>query len=603
MRSTLLAWILAIAAPPDSFERLDLSSLPVGEPVPLVVDRDGTCQIDLPPGQFTVVVGSLARGDRLAKVQVSVSDVEQREPVRVAETTPSEEWLARANELRQRMRDRRALVQRDGQVHAAARFAERRGFYLFVGDADLHDVSNYREIQARLVAVGKHCIVYVDEGDKPDRFDRRVIDEVVSTFDNVAFPIGEERYGQRRDVDRNGKFTILITSWLGRLSGDKVSVGGFVRGGDFHVDVPAPFGNQCDMMYLNSNIAPGDHLRALIAHEYTHAITFSEHCFGGYLPERIGEDEESWLSEALAHLAENYAEAGWSNLDYRVSAYLNDTGRYRLVVPDYYRAGLWRCHGSRGATYLFLRWLVDQFGDDVINELNQSSLSGEENIEVATQTPFAELFRAWSVSLACAGNANETDELRYLSLQGRLDTRLLIGAIGQTVEPGQSTVTVSPTSFAALRTRTPSEANRRIRLTAPAHAKLQVTVSRTPGDAPVATLRAVGETPDKVRLSLVHRSGSPVTWSELSWERRVLPQTKEAGPAPSVVIHAASEIFSQAKTLAGETNQGDPLDLTEYAGKEVVFKLLGTDSAGRRAVAWARFVVPTLDPSSLAVSK
>ena len=42
-------------------------------------------------------------------------------------------------------------------------------------------------------------------------------------------------------------------------------------------------------------------------------------------------DEESWLNEALAHLAEEMHGHGWSNLDYRVSAFLNDPGRYALV--------------------------------------------------------------------------------------------------------------------------------------------------------------------------------------------------------------------------------------------------------------------------------
>src|SRR5207244_1141125 len=92
------------------------------------------------------------------------------------------------------------------------------------------------------------------------------------------------------------------------------------------------------------------------------------------------------------------------NLDYRVSAFLSDPERYQLVVPDYYRAGLWRSHGNRGATYLFLRWCADRYGPGLPAQLTQSSLNGTANVEAATQERFDELFRQWSAALALGGS-------------------------------------------------------------------------------------------------------------------------------------------------------------------------------------------------------
>src|SRR5262249_45617224 len=143
--------------------------------------------------------------------------------------------------------------------------------------------------------------------------------------------------------------------------------------------------------------------RTLLAHEYTHAIVFSEHLEGEYLPQTQRRDEESWLNEGLAHLAEDLHDNGWSNLDYRISAFLSAPERYGLVVPDYYAAGHWRSHGHRGAAYLFLRWCSDRYGGDLARWLIQSNLTGVANLEAATGQPFAELFRQWSAALILSG--------------------------------------------------------------------------------------------------------------------------------------------------------------------------------------------------------
>src|SRR5207244_1823742 len=106
----------------------------------------------------------------------------------------------------------------------------------------------------------------------------------VRTFDGDIYPQARGELGNVLDVDRDGRFTILFTGWLSRLCNGKVSLDGFVRGSDFYRDLDAPYGNRCDMMYLNTALQPGPYLRSLLAHEYTHAVIFSEHVFGHYLP-------------------------------------------------------------------------------------------------------------------------------------------------------------------------------------------------------------------------------------------------------------------------------------------------------------------------------
>src|SRR5262249_7865045 len=147
--------------------------------------------------------------------------------------------------------------------------------------------------------------------------------------------------GQARDVDRDGRFTILLSPLLGKLQAGKVAIDGFVRGSDFQLEAAPPFGNRCDMLYLNSRVRPGAYLRTLLAHEYTHAVLFCEHVLERHLPGANPADEEGWLNEGLAHVVESLHGRSWQNLDYRVAAYQACPERYPLVVADYFHAGLW----------------------------------------------------------------------------------------------------------------------------------------------------------------------------------------------------------------------------------------------------------------------
>ena len=127
------------------------------------------------------------------------------------------------------------------------------------------------------------------------------------------------------------------------------------------------------MMYLSTALGPGPHLRTVLAHEYTHAVTFSAKALAAAADcGRPAVEEEGWLDEGLAHLAEDLHGFSRSNLDYRVSAFLSRPERYRLVVEDYYAADLFRSHGNRGGTYLFLRWCADRYGPGLLPALVRS---------------------------------------------------------------------------------------------------------------------------------------------------------------------------------------------------------------------------------------
>src|SRR5205814_801553 len=114
------------------------------------------------------------------------------------------------------------------------------------------------------------CQVYADRDEPRPERPRASAQEIVAAFDDEIYPTARQRLGRVLDVDRDGRFTILLTHRLAHMSKGKVALAGFVRGGDFYRDLPAPFSNQSDMMYLNSELPSGACLKTVIAHEFTH---------------------------------------------------------------------------------------------------------------------------------------------------------------------------------------------------------------------------------------------------------------------------------------------------------------------------------------------
>jgi hypothetical protein len=566
---------------------------PAGSAVPLAV-HDGRCECVLPTeppdAKYYVILGSLARDAGPYRVQVRTEQVDDPVSVPVQNLAADPAWVRRTAQVHERLARARRDQAGPPSYPGAADPPRRRTFYLFVGDDKFQDPAGYAEVRGDLQAAGRHCQVYLDH-DHPDPAALApTVADIVRTFDEDVFPRAARVFGHAADVDRDGRFTVLLTGWLGKLQAGRVSLGGFVRGSDFYPDLAAPFGNRCDMMYLNTNLRPGPHLRSLLAHEYTHAVVFSEHVFGDYLPGPRREDEEAWLNEGLAHLAEDLHGYGWSNLDYRVSAFLGAPERYQLVVPDYYAAGLWRTPGSRGATYLFLRWCLGRHGDGLPGELVQSNLHGIDNLEAATREPFDELFRQWSAALLLAGSnlGSETAPPFGPRLDPRrpLAGRLLAGPRFAEVAFGGTSheVRLAGTSAAYLLLHCPAGPRTRLTVTAEAGAELQVSLVRCPdGTARLALRREPG---DRLRLTA---HDAAVTLDEAAWER-----LRPAGERPDETSYwepgapgkgAVEDWFGNPHLEAGESRLSPPLDLPSGAG-DLVFKVTATDAAGHRVTGW-----------------
>ncbi len=355
-----------------------------------------------------------------------------------------------------------------------------RDFFLHVTDGDLDDPKQYARITARSVACGHRVRVFLDQQLPEGEVPRSRIEDLVRTLETDVIPRIESQFGALQDVDHDGRFAVVLTPWLSRLQGGRTSIGGMVRSSDFRVDVPPPLGNRGDMLFLNSALPNDAALRDLLSHEVAHAACISQRLKNdhGQLSE-----EEDWLSEALAHMAE----PGWTNLDHRLAAFLEEPSRYPLVVPDYYRAGLWRNPGCRGATFLFTRWCADRHGPNLVRRLVESRASGILNLERATGRTFEDLFREWSLSLASG------DELASLDLQLAFN-RIGSHGIRPTTIRGETdleqTLSVRGTAFTVIELPQPSSASRTLRIVGDSTVRWQFSICRIP-DVPPSDANAI----------------------------------------------------------------------------------------------------------------
>jgi hypothetical protein len=481
--------------------------------------------------------------------------------------------------------------------------AVERDFHMMVREGDAEILSNYTAIRGVLKGVGREVQIYVAPEDV-DNVSSGLIQDLIVTFDDRIHPLMARRIGTARDVDGDGRFTILLSSWLDHLGGGRCPVDGFVKVADLDPAYRHPFGNQCDMMYLNAALKPGPHARTVMAHEYMHAVVFSQKSLEGASVGRPMIEEEGWLDEAIAHLAEDLNRFSTSNIDYRVSAFLTSPERYQLVVDDYYAADLFRSHGSRGSTYLFLRWCVDRYGADLLFDLVHSRLRGAANFEAATGSTFADLYRRWSLALFLSGlepapnTAGVRDDgFRSINMRApREDWELAGPRFTRIAADGSSDCwpALGTTShFAVVESSLTGAVE--IDVAGPPEAELQVTVVPLGADLPrldlaVNKVRSPGGAL-RLRARIKEQNGVPVRLSALSWE----PVTPSANPHAAGfrcgrldMLGIAAAFGSSALEADGEL-RSRPIPIPGASSSDglLAIKVIGTDKKGRRIAAWA----------------
>ena len=279
--------------------------------------------------------------------------------------------------------------------------------------------TQFDSVTAVARSVSEKVAVYLDKVvPTNDSLRQEDLDELARTFTTYHYPINSSAFGGESDKDGNGVVIILMTDAVNALTPDCTDgrILGFFWGGDllnvtgsnsaevFYAMVPAPATATCTAASRKQVV---DRIKPTLIHEFQHMINFNQHVLV-----RAGPSETTWLNEALSHLSEELAGklipnsecAGFTSCRSQYASgdifnawdYLENTEATFLVVSGKSNGTL----EERGAGWLFVRWLTDQFGTDslganVTRGLVQTSQVGAQNVSTMASTEFPTLVGEW----------------------------------------------------------------------------------------------------------------------------------------------------------------------------------------------------------------
>ena len=276
--------------------------------------------------------------------------------------------------------------------------------------------STIKNVAAKAKVVGQHIAVYVDTLAPAAGLDSTQLDSLKQVFDTRLYPIDTTAFGGVSDIDSNSVVIVLMTGTVNSLvTRAQCHSSGFVAGFFFAGDLDPTFASQFnhgEVFY--SVVADPDstlscpHSASQIfnltpvtfVHEFQHMISFVQHVLV-----RGGSTEEGWLDEGLSKYAEELA--GRSYLPGSPQQFSNyvigdvfDAYQY-LKAPSAAPLLIPQDTGSLaeiGASWLFTRYLVDQFGATLPHQLHQTTLVGAANVATQTAQPFTTLVTRWALS-------------------------------------------------------------------------------------------------------------------------------------------------------------------------------------------------------------
>jgi hypothetical protein len=271
-------------------------------------------------------------------------------------------------------------------------------------------------VRAVAQAVGVHIAIYIDSLAPSPGLSAANLDSLKNVFDTRLYPLDTVTFGHVSDIDSNTVVIVLMTNQVNKLvSTAQCNSSGYIAGFFFPGDLDPGFAasyNHGEVFYsivadstgtLSCPHKPSDVLYVtpvIFTHEFQHMINFVEHVLV-----RNGSSEEGWLDEGLSKYAEEIAGRSFPITDnahfsqyafgdaYDAYKYLLATGSSPLLIPA--DTGTL---AEVGASWLFTRYIVDQFGDSLPGKLVRTTLTGAANVAAQTAQPFAQTVSRWALA-------------------------------------------------------------------------------------------------------------------------------------------------------------------------------------------------------------
>jgi hypothetical protein len=253
-----------------------------------------------------------------------------------------------------------------------------------VGDTDQFWISNsdteeHTQITAELRYLNDVVAMWVEEGVKMD------LDDLMASADRFA----EETYGTNREffgsewspgVDNDPVLHILHARNLG------ASIAGYYSSADEYAEPVNKYSNQREMFYISAdpgNAGPNDAFYdGTLAHEFQHMIHWAN-----------DRNEHSWVNEGLSELASYLNEFDPGGAD---MAYAQEPDTQLTTWADPSEGNI----EHYGASYLFMSYFLDRFGEETTKALVASPRNGIASVDDALEKSgrserFDEVFADW----------------------------------------------------------------------------------------------------------------------------------------------------------------------------------------------------------------
>jgi hypothetical protein len=282
-------------------------------------------------------------------------------------------------------------------------------------DLPCAEKAQFASVTAEAKYVGSHAVLYVDVAAPQPGLDSADFEAMGRRFDDDLYEIATRNFGAESDVDQNGRLFVLMTPVVNGLTPKPQCSESIIDGFFYPPDIDPRYkgtfaSNGAEVFY---SLAPDpngtvscavgvDFVRRNVPptfiHELQHMISYYQHVLL-----RGGESEVLWLNEALSSLAEEIAAFYYQSLgdSVRFSSFAvrNVFNAYRYL-KDPTASFVLPAEGGgtlpeRGAGWLLVRWVVDQFGADVIRRMVETNRTGADNVAAATDQPFAQLAAEW----------------------------------------------------------------------------------------------------------------------------------------------------------------------------------------------------------------
>jgi len=220
------------------------------------------------------------------------------------------------------------------------------------------DTDENFQIQATLEYVTEHAYFWVQDGIPFDRDDLSLLAE---TFENQIYPTNREFFGSEwtPGVDGDPHLYILYTRGLGS------GIAGYFSSTDSYHPLIQEYSNGHEMFVLNADSVAlhEEFTYAVLAHEFQHMIHWYR-----------DRNESTWMNEGFSDLAmflNSYDIGGHDFLyvrdpDLQLNDWPNDPD---LTTPHY------------GASFLFMTYFLDRFGENATQALVTDQANGMESID------------------------------------------------------------------------------------------------------------------------------------------------------------------------------------------------------------------------------